>query len=324
MASRTLTPESIKQTLQQQAFAVRQANFPNHIKFFAPGLKHYATADFEQNNPYAFLPISVTGGACALDCDHCNKKILEPMIPLQPREGLFKMCEKMATKGTESVLISGGSKKTGEVPFMKHMKDIRRIKTELGMRVIMHTGLVTDEAEVAAIKEAGVDGVAIDIIGSNETIKKVYHLDSTVEDYDHSLALLSKYELSLRPHIILGLHYGQFLGEYHALDMIAKYPIQSLVVVILVPMSDTKMWGLTPPPTDEVELFFQKARLKMPDTYMMLGCARPAGDYKKIVDKAAVEAGFNGIAFPAEGIINHSKSMGLEPQFFENSCSCGT
>ena len=313
----------VEKSLKEQAYAIRQANFPNEIKFFAPGLKRYAIPEFEQKNPYAFLPISVTGGGCALSCDHCNKKVIEPMIPLNQKEGLFKMCQKMAAKGTESILISGGSTKTGEVPFMKHVKDIKRIKEELGMRIIMHTGLVTDEAEVAALKDAGIDGVAIDIIGANETIREVYHLDSTVEDYDRSLKLLSSYDLSLRPHIILGLHYGKFLGEYQALDMIAKYPIHSLIVVILVPMHDTKMWGIDPPNTDEVEEFFVKARLKMPDTYILLGCARPLGNYKKIVDKAAVEAGMNGIAFPAEGIVAHAEAMGLQAKFFENSCSCG-
>ncbi len=310
--------------LRREAFAVRQANFPDEIKYFAPGLKSYAIPEFEQKNPNAFLPISLTGDGCALDCDHCNKKILEPMIPLDQKEGLFTMCQKMAAIGTESVLISGGSKKTGEVPFMKHIGDIKRIREELGLKVIMHTGLVSDEAEVAALKNAGVDGVAIDIIGANETIKEVYHLDATIEDYDNSLALLSKYELSLRPHVILGLHYGKFLGEYTALDMIAKYPVHSLVVVILIPMSDTIMWGIEPPPTDDVAEFFVKARLKMPDTYIMVGCARPLGEYKKIVDKAAVEAGLNGIAFPAEGIVSHSEGMGLKSLFFENSCSCGT
>jgi lipoyl synthase len=310
--------------LQEQAFAVRRAHFPDEIKFFAPGLKHYAIPEFKQKNPLAFLPISLTGSACALDCDHCNKKILEPMIPLDRKEGLFSMCRKLAQKGTESVLISGGSKKTGEVPFMKHISDIRRIKEELGMRIIMHTGLVLKELEAIALKSAGVDGVAIDIIGADETIREVYHLNATTTDYDRSLALLSSYGLSLRPHIILGLHYGKFLGEYAALDMIAKYPIHSLVLVILVSMHETNMWGVDPPDTDEVSEFFLHARLKMPDTYIMLGCARPLGDYKKIVDRAAVEAGVNGIAYPAEGIIAFSESMGLRPVFFENSCSCGS
>ncbi|MEE9371893.1 MAG: radical SAM protein [Saprospiraceae bacterium] len=269
------------------------------------------------------MPISITGGACALDCDHCNKKVIEPMIPLDLKEGLFKLCERLKANGTESVLISGGSKKTGEVPFMKHLPDVKRIKEELGMRIMMHTGLVTDEDMAIALNESGVDGVALDIIGSNDTIKQVYHMDVTVEDFDKSLALLSKHGLSLRPHIILGLHYGKFLGEYQALEIIAKYPIHALILVILTPMHDTKMFGVEPPNTDEVTQFFNEARIKLPDTYVMLGCARPLGEYKTIVDRAAVEAGLNGIAFPAEGIIDLARGMGLNPLFYENSCSCG-
>lgn len=308
---------------RQDAFAVRRAHFPDEMRFFAPGLKHYSIPEFEQKNPHAFLPISLTGAGCALDCDHCNKKILEPMIPLDPKEGLFSMCRKMAAGGTESVLISGGSTRTGEVPFMKHIGEIKRIREELGLKIIMHTGLVTDENEAAALKAAGVDGVAIDIIGANETIRDVYHLGATTEDYERSLALLSSYGLSLRPHVILGLHYGRFLGEYHALDMIARYPVHALIVVILTPMHDTKMWGVEPPPPPEVDRFFRQARVKMPDTSIMLGCARPLGDYKKVVDKMAVEAGLNGIAFPAEGIVEHAASLGLKPIFIENACSCG-
>lgn len=305
-----------------QAFAVRQQNFPPEITFHAPGLKHFAIEGFEQKNPRAFLPVSLTGSGCALACDHCDSKILEPMLPLNPREGLFAMCKRLAENGTESVLISGGSQKNGQVPFMKHIDDITRIKRDLGLRVIVHTGLV-DEAMANGLKFAGVDGVALDIIGSNETIRDVYHLPLTVDDYDRSLQLLSAYGLSLRPHIILGLHYGKIVGEYRALELIRKYPVHALILVILTPLHETKMQDIAPPDADEVAEFFNKARLQMPDTKILVGCARPGGDYKRKVDLAAVEAGLNGIAYPAEGIIEHARSLGLQPLFFENSCSCG-
>ena len=305
------------------AFAIRQKNFPNDIKFYAPGLKSYTTMEIQQSNPTAFLPISLTGDACALDCDHCNKKILEPMIALDQREGVFDMCKRLKANGTESVLISGGSLKTGEVPFMKHIPEIKRVKEELGMKIIMHTGLVTKDEQARALKEAGVDGVALDIIGSQETIHDVYHMNATVDDFEKTLALLSSYDLSLRPHIIIGLHYGEIRGEHKALEMIAKYPCHALVLVVITPLHDTAMWGVEPPSPKVIEEFFIEARLKMPDTYIMVGCSRPQGDHKIAVDKAAVEAGLNGIAYPAEGIVGLSKEMGLKPQFFENACSCG-
>lgn len=303
-------------------FAKRQSHFGNEITFHAPGLKSYNIEGFEQKNPKAFLPISITGGGCALACDHCDSKILEPMLPLNPKEGLFAMCERLARSGTEAVLISGGSQKNGQVPFMKHIVEVERIKKELNLKVIMHTGLV-DEAMARGLKDAGVDGVALDIIGSNETIKEVYHLDLTTEDYDRSLDLLTKYGLSLRPHIILGLHYGKFVGEYKALEMIGKYPVHALILVILTPLHDTPMRGVSPPDAEEVSAFFRQSRIKMPDTKILVGCARPSGEYKKIVDLAAVNAGLNGIAYPAEGVIEYARAKGLVPKFFENSCSCG-
>lgn len=305
-----------------RAFELRRTNFGNEITFHAPGLKSYQIEGFEQKNPNAFLPISVTGSGCALDCDHCDSRILEPMIPLNPKEGLFSLCERLAKNGTEAVLVSGGSQRSGKVPLGKHLADLRRIKEELGMKVMVHTGLV-DEAVARGLAGAGIDGVALDIIGSNETIKQVYHLNCTVEDYDYSLKVLTDNGLSIRPHIILGLHYGKFLGEYQALEMIRQYPVHALILVIFMPLHGTKMQKTVPPPTGEVAAFFRHARLKMPETRILVGCARPAGEYKQIVDRAAVDAGLNGIAYPAEGVIEHSLSKGLVPVYFENSCSCG-
>ncbi len=311
-----------EQNLQHQAFAVRKANFCDDIKFYAPGLKSYNIPEFEQKKPNAFLPISITGSACALDCDHCDTKILDPMIPLNLKEGLFEMCRKMKEQGTESVLISGGSMKNGQVPFMKHIEDIKRIKSELGLKIIMHTGLVSEEM-AQGLADAGVDGVALDIIGAQETIEQVYHMNTTVADFDATLERLTRHGLSIRPHIILGLHYGKFLGEYAALEMIKKYPVHALIIVILTPMHDTPMKDVEPPATEEVAEFFQKARLAMPNSNILVGCARPGGEYKKVVDVAAVEAGLNGIAYPAEGVIDFAKSKGLIPSYYENSCSCG-
>ena len=88
-------------------------------------------------------------------------------------------------------------------------------------------------------------------------------------------------------------------------------------------MQDTPMKYVEPPATEEVEEFYQKARIAMPTSNILVGCARPGGEYKKIIDLAAVNAGLNGIAYPAEGIIEFSKRKGLKPSFYENSCSCG-
>ena len=96
----------------------------------------------------------------------------------------------------------------------------------------------------------------LDIIGADETIHDVYHLDLTTADFERSLALLADRGLRIIPHIVCGLHYGTFLGEHRALEMISRYPVSTLIIVVLVPLVGTPMAHLPPPPVEDVVAFF--------------------------------------------------------------------
>ena len=61
--------------------------------------------------------------------------------------------------------------------------------------------------------------------------------------------------------------------------------------------------------------------MSLPTTPVLLGCARPLGETKVQIDRLAVDAGLNGIAYPADGIVAYAKDAGLEPDFI-NAC-CG-
>ncbi|MBI3059869.1 MAG: radical SAM protein, partial [Deltaproteobacteria bacterium] len=173
-----------------------------------------------------------------------------------------------------------------------------------------------------ALKEAGVDGAMIDIIGDNETIRKVYHLKRrSVEDYERSLELLVRHGLSVIPHIVIGLHYGKILGEYRALEMIRRYQISALILVILMPIFSTPMFGICPPPLERIGDIFYRARLDFPKTPVQLGCARPMGNMMKQTDTLAVDSGLNGIAYPAPGVVAYARQRGLVPEFHETCCS---
>ena len=78
---------------------------------------------------------------------------------------------------------------------------------------------------------------------------------------------------------------------------------------------------LLPPPLAEIGDFFARARRALPRTRVMLGCARPLGELKQPIDRLAVDAGLNGIAYPADGIVEYARARGLEPSFI-NAC-CG-
>ena len=311
----------IQQALDR-AFALRREHFPDEIAFHAPGLRRYKTAEYTSQDHRRFVSISLTGAECALACDHCNMSILKSMAAL-PRSGgsLFEMCSALARQGAGGVLISGGSNKKGRVPLLKHVPDLIRARRELGLTIRVHPG-IPDEETVAALAEVDIDGAMMDIIGDNDTIRDVYHLaDTTTEDYERALALLDRYGVPSIPHIILGLHYGQMRGEHNALEIIARHHHRAVVLVILMPLSDAPMAHVTPPPVEDILRFFAQARVTLPESPVMLGCARPAGQSKLQTDRAAVDAGFNGIAYPAEGIIAYARRRGLQPKLI-NAC-CG-
>jgi uncharacterized radical SAM superfamily protein len=301
-------------------FEARRANFPDVVEFYAPGLKRWQTEEWQPSNPRRFLPVSVTGTACALKCDHCAAKVLEGMISVKLEEDLFAVATRLKAQGTDGILVSGGSARTGGVPLARHLVHVPRIRDELGMKVIVHSGVVSP-ALARQLADAGVDGVMLDIIGADETIRDVYHLDLTVDDFGRSLELLAERGLRIIPHIVLGLHYGRFLGEQRALELIGRYPVSTLILVVLVPLVGTAMAHLPPPPVADVVDFFATARLAMPTTKMNLGCARPLGEVKLELDRAAIDTGLNGIAYPAEGVIAYARSRGLEPRLYEYCCS---
>jgi uncharacterized radical SAM superfamily protein len=303
-----------------EALRLRRAHFPDVMDFFAPGLKRWQTAEWVPTNPRRFLPVSVTGSACALSCDHCQSKVLDGMVSVKADEDLFALARRLRAQGSEGLLVSGGSTRSGGVPLLPHLRHIPRIREELGMKVVVHSGVVSPEL-AAGLAAAGVDGVMLDVIGADETIREVYHLDLTVADFDRALGLLAERELRIIPHIVLGLHYGKFLGEYTALDLIIRHPVSTLILVVLVPLVGTPMAHIPPPPVEDVTRFFEAARLAAPTTTINLGCARPLGPVKKELDQAAVDSGLNGIAYPSEGAIEYARSRGLEPRLFEYCCS---
>ncbi|HLG29829.1 MAG TPA: radical SAM protein [Candidatus Brocadiales bacterium] len=289
------------------------------INFYAPGLKRYETSELSQKNSHSFVPVSVTGSDCALNCDHCNGELLKFMRPAKTPERLLQICQNLAKNSTKGILISGGCDSTGRVPFREFFDSMRMVKQILGLNVIVHTGIV-DRETADGLKYAGIDGALIDIIGSDMTIKKVYHLEATVFDYEQSLANLNACEIPVVPHIVIGLHYGKIIGEENALAIISRFKIKTLVLVILTPLLNTGMENVTPPSLEEVKDFFQKARNRLPETQIILGCARPMGEYKEQIDKLAIDTGINGIAFPAEGIASYAKDKGLKPVFIETCC----
>ncbi len=298
----------------------RRDVFGDTIDFYAPGLKRWQTSEWKPKKANRFLPISVTGTACALGCDHCATKVLQGMISVSRKKSLFETAQGLVEQGTDGILVSGGSRRDGSVPLEAHLDDMRRVKEELGLKVIVHSGLVSPKL-ARGLAEASVDGVMLDVIGADETVAEVYHLEGSAEDFERSLELLAEQGLRIIPHIVLGLHYGRLLGEWNALEMIRRHPVSTLILVVLTPLVGTAMAQLSPPPLEDVVAFFAHARSAMPETPVNLGCGRPMGEMRVALDRAAVDHGLNGIAYPAEGIVEYARSRGLKPALYEYCCS---
>ena len=306
----------------REGLEIRLKNFGKKVYFHSPGFKHYEVDDFSIKTPPRFVDISVTGRNCELMCDHCASKILWHMIPATTPEDLWKVCQDLKAQGVTGILISGGSDKNGYVPLWDFFDTMKAVKKELGMLVTCHVGLV-DEDYVQKLKDADVDAVLLDIIGDNETISQVYKLPHrTVEDYDRSLKLLKEAGLKIVPHVIIGLHYGKIKGEKNAIDMISKYNPDALVLVVVMPYYGKAKFQLLPPPSvEESAQIVLYARKSIPNSPIMIGCARPAGAERIKFDIYSILAGVNGIAFPAEGVVTYSRSIGLDPVLSPSCCS---
>jgi uncharacterized radical SAM superfamily protein len=305
----------------KRAFDIRKKNFPPDVFFFAPTLKRYESKEFSNSTNPIFVPISLTGSYCALNCKHCGGKLLETMYHAYSNEELYSLVQKLSKKGLEGLLITGGSCVDGTVPMKPFFPPLRRIKEEMGIKLAAHTGLVNRET---AVQMRNIFDVAMmDIIGRKETIKEIYNLNNSPEDFYSSIEYLLEQGISVVPHVVLGLHYGKILGEFEAIKRLSSYKLSSLVLVIIEELKGTvfEKMKIKPPSLDSIREIFIFTRESFPKTPILIGCARPCGEMEKKIDLLAIRSGFNGIAYPSEDAMTYSKKIGLNLRFSEFCCS---
>ena len=301
---------------------IERGYFPNKlgkIRFYAPSFIYYKTGSF-CSSPTAFPSISVTGSFCALECKHCSGKVLNTMLPAITPKELFNLCVELKSKGAVGCLISGGCLPNGSVPLHRFIDAIARVKRDLGLTVVVHTGVI-NLPTAKRLKEAGADAALIDVIGSDETIREIYQLNVKVEDYDRSLEALHESGIPSVPHVLVGLHYGKLKGEIQALKIISKHSPSAVIIIALIPIRGTPMERVDPPTPEDIVKVLATARLMLPKTPIVLGCMRPKGKHRVETDTLAVRAGVNAIAFPAKEAIQLAQSLGLEVAFSSLCCS---
>lgn len=274
------------------------------INFYTPTFKAYQTSEIADCGKSSWPAVSITGGDCKLQCDHCKAKILEPMIPARSPEDLWRTVNELVEDGAQGMLLTGGSDHRNEVHYGPYYDTIRRIKDEFpDFSIACHTALV-DEDAAKCMEQSGIDAAMMDVIGAQDTITQVYHLRRSVDDFEQTLeTLVNKTNMKVVPHIVAGLHYGHLLGEWNALEMLQRHTPDAVVLVVVMPFYAPESRPFVTPDAGAVGSFFMDAREALGETPLLLGCARPPGETKSQIDTYAVMAGLNGIAHPADGMV---------------------
>jgi uncharacterized radical SAM superfamily protein len=295
------------------------AQKPKIVRFYAPSFMYYKTSWYRSSLTH-FPTVSVTGTACALNCKHCGGKVLETMQPATTPAALLALAAKLKQQDALGCLVSGGCLPDGSVPLKPFMSAIEKIKRELGLTVFVHTGII-DAATAMALKNAGVDAALIDVIGSDEVIKKTCNLNVTVKDYVTSLNAMQQAGLTLVPHVIVGLHDGKLKGELDALKLIATVEPSAVIVIAFMPIHGTAMAKTMPPHPSDIAKVTAAARLMFPKTPLALGCVRPKGKHRAKTDILALKAGVNAITFPSEEVIRYAETQGYAFSFSSWCCA---
>lgn len=212
-----------------------------------------------------------------------------------------------------SYLITGGCDLAGRVPILEHREIILNLPRK--SIKIAHTGLV-DKEDPKRLSEL-IDIVSFNFVGEDRTIREIYGLDRTVQDYVDSYRSLSRF-LPTYPHMTIGLDRGRVVGEMQALDILEGLGVESLVLNLFIPTIGTVLEHVPPPPLGEVRKLLRKARGTFENVY--LGCMRPGGSYRRKLDVMAVEEELDRIVNPTRPARELASRKGFSIEWKEECC----
>jgi hypothetical protein len=300
--------------LLREARELSWGAFGKNIVFYLPGMIRYGS---ERG---LYPAISISGGDCELGCEHCKGKILAPMVRALTPEELVESCQAFAKQGALGCLLTGGSDRRGIMPWERFAPAIAEVKRTTGMRLSIHTGIMQRETAIM-LKAAGIDQGLVDLIGSDETVERVYHLSGGVNLIRETMQALTDAGLAVVPHIVAGIHYGEIKGEYDAIEIARDFGVSTLVFVVLTPFKNGPMERVNPPGAEQIARLIASARLRLPKTVLSLGCERPGGKEGRKTELLAIDAGVNRIAIQSDAAIEHANSYGLSIQYQKTCCS---
>jgi uncharacterized radical SAM superfamily protein len=268
--------------------------------------------------PTRTMAVSVTGRACALGCSHCGGHYLERMVDIK------RLPEALAEKRPRSILLSGGCDTSGAVPLVSHLEEVSELSRSLeaegrGFRVNAHPGVAAPEAARAIARTA--DVISFDFVLDHETIREAFHGKWTGRDYVETFRNLRSGKAEVVPHILVGLHRGALKGEYDAVDFLLNEGIDRVIFIVFIPTEGTAWEGYPPPRPEEVARLMACTRVRAPELDISLGCMRPRGKYRQMLDPLAVRAGCDRIVLPHPDAVRQAEELGLTVIRKEECCS---
>jgi len=195
----------------------------------------------------------------------------------------------------------------------------RADRSELGMKVVVHCGLVSPEL-AAGLAASGADGVMLDIIGADEDPARRVPPEPDRRGRGRSLRLLSDRGLRIIPHIVLGLHYGRFLGEHRASRDDHRLLGLDSRACLLVPLAGTPMAHVPPPRADQWPTFSPRPvwpRRRRPSIWAVPVRSARQARARRGCDRTSVLT-----ASPTRGRRHRVREVArAQPRLFEYCCS---
>ncbi len=245
------------------------------MEFYYPGKK--------------FPSLSVTGHHCSLNCPHCEGKYLNNMIPVKTPDKLLDKALKLSKEGGNGFLLSGGTDQNGKVPIGDYYPVLKEIKKRTDLTVNVHTGIPSKE-DIGQIKESNIDVVSYDMIGSDETIDKIYGLGLEIKNYQKGYNRLFEAGIDVVPHVTVGLDEGDIVGEYNAIDTVSRS--DKIILNSLIP-SD---FGHTVAKEDFLSVV--DYAVENTDAEVIVGCMRERG--RSELEIESIKHGVEGIVIPSK------------------------
>ena len=254
----------------------------------------------------SFPAFSITAGACALDCEHCHAKILEPMLPAtRPPNSTSRsaawspsrICRASALRWFESpqrdplrTLLPGT--RTPQAGFP-------------ALRIAIHSPCWTRRARARWRPPGSIPRCST----SSVTRRRSRGLPSRPPRgrLRSELGGAVCDDMEIVPHIVIGLHFGQVRGEARALDIVARHAVQAWCWSGDALLRGSRAFHATRAGGGGRDLPRRPAALPAREVLRLRTPGRPAQACDRRLCRAA---GLDGIAFPADGVVALATGIG--------------